>query len=174
MGAENTFDHVVRSVGCYFEACGEGVGARLTSRRCILPLSGVQAAWRYSLMSPPQVGCRRIGWPGRLSSRLDCLSARFSFSVLLGFLTFCFFGDLSPMVSPPQCAGRRVRTGRSGCGAQRSYHPLMILDAEHLGVTAGVAGRYTPSTQTRTQRSTVRRIVEDHAARLSACSRSVT
>ena len=29
---------------------------------------GVQAAWRYSLMSPLQVGCRRIGWPGRYST----------------------------------------------------------------------------------------------------------
>ena len=35
--------------------------------------------------------------PGRLLSRLDCLSARFSFNDLLGFFAFCFFGDLSPM-----------------------------------------------------------------------------
>ena len=28
----------------------------------------VQAAWRYSLMSPPQVGCRLIGCPGRYST----------------------------------------------------------------------------------------------------------
>ena len=48
--------------------------------------------------------------PGRLSSRFDCLSARFSFNVLLGFLTFCFFGDLSPMISLSR-AGREVRAG---------------------------------------------------------------
>jgi hypothetical protein len=38
--------------------------------------------------------------PGRLPSRLDCLSERFSFNDLLGFLTFCFFGDLSPIAPP--------------------------------------------------------------------------
>jgi hypothetical protein len=41
------------------------------------PLRGVvQAAWRYSLMSPPQVGCRRIGWPERHSTTLASFGAR--------------------------------------------------------------------------------------------------
>lgn len=41
------------------------------------PLSGVvQAAWRYSLMSPLQVECRRSGWPGRYATTSRVLGAR--------------------------------------------------------------------------------------------------
>ena len=36
----------------------------------------VQAAWRYSLMSPPQVGCRLIGCPGRYSTTPQSPGAR--------------------------------------------------------------------------------------------------
>jgi len=35
--------------------------------------------------------------PGRFSLRFACLSARFSFNDLVGFLALSFFGDLSPM-----------------------------------------------------------------------------
>lgn len=50
----------------------------------------------------------------------------------------------------------------------------MVLDAECCRVTTGLAGRHTPPTETRTQRSTARGIVEDHAATLSGYSRIVT
>jgi hypothetical protein len=41
-----------------------------------LAVVGVQAAWRYSLMSPLQVGCCRIGWPGRYSTTSAAFGAR--------------------------------------------------------------------------------------------------
>ena len=41
------------------------------------PLSVVvQAAWRYSLMSPAQVACRWIGWPGRYATTAVLSGAR--------------------------------------------------------------------------------------------------
>src|SRR6266581_604713 len=39
-------------------------------------LSGGQAAWRYGLRSPLQVGCRRIGRPGRYSTTSVSSGAR--------------------------------------------------------------------------------------------------
>lgn len=46
---------------------GDGVGFEGASELRVagygLAVGGVQAALRYSLMSPPQVVCRRIGWP---------------------------------------------------------------------------------------------------------------
>jgi hypothetical protein len=75
------------------------------------------------------------------------LSARYSFNDLLGFLTFCFFGDLSPMASSLSSVGREVRAAFAGCGAQRSDHPLVLLDADRRAVTAGSARRHTPPTE---------------------------
>jgi hypothetical protein len=96
------------------------------------------------------------------------LSERFSFNDLLGFFEFCFFGDLSPMASSPPSIGRGVRTVFARCGAQRSNHPLVTRDAERCSVATGSVGWHMPPTETRTQRSTVREIVKDHAATLSA------
>ena len=44
--------------------------------------------------------------PGRLSSRLACLSARFSFRLLPAFLLFDFLGDLSAIRSRVTRRGR--------------------------------------------------------------------
>jgi len=50
-------------------SCGGGVGApKLTLPVLGWPLSVGQAVWRYSLMSPLQVWCRRIGRPGRCAT----------------------------------------------------------------------------------------------------------
>ena len=105
--------------------------------------------------------------PGRLSSRFDCLSARFSFNDLLGFLEFGFFGDLSPMALLLPGVGRGVQTGFAGCRAQRSNLPIVMLDAEPRCVTTGVVCRHMPSTEARPPSSTVPWIVEDHAATIS-------
>ena len=57
-------------VGVAVESDGNGlrVGERARrSRRVrdwLAAVSVIQAAWRYSLISTPQVGCRRIGLPG--------------------------------------------------------------------------------------------------------------
>jgi hypothetical protein len=59
----------VRVRGGYCRSCFLGrVTERVRRSGCVcdgLAVVGVvQAAWRYSLMSPLQVGCRRVGWPG--------------------------------------------------------------------------------------------------------------
>jgi hypothetical protein len=102
-----------------------------------------------------------------LSSRFDCFSARYSFNDLLGFLTFCFFGDLSPMATSLLIAASDARAAFTRCGAQRSNHPLVTRDAERRAVTTSGAGGHVPPTESRTYRSTLRGFVEDHAVTLS-------
>jgi hypothetical protein len=60
---------------------------------------------------------------------LGLLSARFSFNELIGFLTFCFFGDLSPVATSLLFAGSGVRAGYAGC-VERSDRSLVMLDAD--------------------------------------------
>ena len=57
--------------------------------RSVTSIAATVSTALFGLGQPPK--------PGRFSSRLALLSARFSFSVLPGFLAFDFFGDLSPM-----------------------------------------------------------------------------
>ncbi len=59
------------STGCGWD-CRVG-SPRLAGRDQVQVVAGwfgrrvLQAAWRYSLMSPPQVVCHRIGWPGPIA-----------------------------------------------------------------------------------------------------------
>ena len=94
---------------------------------------------------------------------LRLLVSALFFNDLLGFLTFCFFGDLSPTAfsSGVGCGGR---PSVARCGAQRPNHSFVILDAERRAVTTGMTFRHMTPTQSRTKRSSVRRLAEDHAA----------
>ena len=63
--AGNAFDCGVAPVGVRDATVVWGSG-RVEAEVLVVGLAVVgvvQAAWRYSLMSPLQVGCRRIGWP---------------------------------------------------------------------------------------------------------------
>jgi hypothetical protein len=78
------------------------------------------------------------------------LSARFSFNDLLGFFTFCILGDLSPIARSFPAVGRGVWARVGSCGAQRSHHPFVVLDAERRGVTTSMALPHMTPTETRT------------------------
>gem|GEM_PF-6970944 len=70
MRAGNAFDCGVAPVGSATRRVVWGSG-RVKASVLVFGLAVVgvvQAAWRYSLMSPLQVGCRRIGWPGRYAT----------------------------------------------------------------------------------------------------------
>jgi hypothetical protein len=112
--------------------------------------------------------------PGRLSSRFDCLSARFSFSDLLGFFTFCFFGDLSPTVCSLLSVRRDPRSSVPRCVPQRFYQPLVMFDTKGRSVSAKSAGRDRPPAETVPEGSTVGWIVKDHGSRLFGGWRTVT
>jgi hypothetical protein len=115
------------------------------------PLASVRALYPrtpHNGRSAPTCAMRQSD----LRSRFDSLSTRFSFNDLLGFLEFGFFGDLSPMALLPRGEGSGVRTGFARCGAQRSHHPLVMLNAERRGVTPEVSGRHVPQTLARAER----------------------
>ena len=62
---ESAFEWSVNVVDVGVGSCGGEVGAsKLTSSLSVGRCGMVRAAWRYSLMSPLQVRCRRIGRPG--------------------------------------------------------------------------------------------------------------
>ena len=67
VGAGNAFGWSVTMLKVDIALCGGGAGASKpdVARVGLAVVGVVQAAWRYWLMSPSQVGCRRIGWPGR-------------------------------------------------------------------------------------------------------------
>ncbi|MDQ1450076.1 MAG: hypothetical protein QOC79_3047 [Actinomycetota bacterium] len=83
-----------------------------------------------------------------------------------GLLTYGRFGQVSS-ASALSSVGREVRPGFAGGGAQGSNHPLVTLDTERCCVATGVACRHMPPSESGTEGSTVRRIVEDHALTLS-------
>jgi hypothetical protein len=78
VGAGNAFGCAMSARGVHCGACGGGVGAlKLAGSQLGGPFVGVgQAALRYSLMSAPHVGCRRIGWPDRYSTTPALSGAR--------------------------------------------------------------------------------------------------
>lgn len=112
--------------------------------------------------------------PGRLSSRFDCLSARFSFSDLLGFFTFCFFGDLSPTVCSLLSVRRDPRSTVPRCVPQRFDQPLVMFDTKGRSISANSASRDLPPAEPVPEGSTVGRIVKDHGRRLFGGWRTVT
>ena len=62
---------------CSFRCAGAGCGrVEVDFAGVRLAVVVVQAAWRYSLMSPLQVVCRRIGWPVRYSTTSFLFGAR--------------------------------------------------------------------------------------------------
>jgi hypothetical protein len=66
-----------RALPACCEVRGRGAGAsRVGVAGVGLAVVGNQAVWRYSLMSPLHVACRRIGWPGRYSTASAVFGAR--------------------------------------------------------------------------------------------------
>jgi hypothetical protein len=67
VGAGNAFGSAVCMIGVRFGEClwGSGRVEPACSQFGLAVVGAIQAAWRYSSMSPLHVECRRIGWPSR-------------------------------------------------------------------------------------------------------------
>jgi hypothetical protein len=121
---------------------------------------------------------RRVGLPSNEVTPWSVITSRSVskpsavtswYSGLLGekkrsLVTLCSVENCSPAATSLRSPGRRVVVSAARCRAQRADHPLVMLDPERCCTATRLTGRYMPPAQARPKRSTMRRVVKDHAS----------